>query len=148
MFCLRQKSIGIRGPYFIAKNSLGFTAHLLYSNRISSLNGPRAIIHRTLISRAAKSIAKEHESDKPTEKEDGTQIDATSSELNEEISSAKQLPRKEFEVPRKSMVEHPMVKRFPRSLRKYAGYFLDAPLVYGASFLILHEITAIVPLFG
>jgi Hypothetical protein FLILHELTA len=148
MFSFRQKSIGIRGPYFIAKNSLGFTPYLLYSNCISSPNGPRAIFHRTLISRAAKSIAKEHESDKPTEKEDGTQIDAPSSELNEEISSATQLPRKEFEVPRKSMVEHPIVKRFPRSLRKYAGYFLDAPLVYGTSFLILHEITAIVPLFG
>jgi Hypothetical protein FLILHELTA len=38
--------------------------------------------------------------------------------------------------------------RLPRFLRKYTGPLLHAPISHVTSFLLLHEITAVVPLLG
>ena len=43
---------------------------------------------------------------------------------------------------------HPILKRVPRFLRPYTRSFIHAPVSHVASFLILHELTAIVPLVG
>jgi hypothetical protein len=43
---------------------------------------------------------------------------------------------------------HPIFKRLPTSLHKYAINFIHTPVSHVTSFLILHEVTAIVPLFG
>lgn len=43
---------------------------------------------------------------------------------------------------------HPILKRVPRFLQKYCIRFIDAPFSHVTAFLILHELTAIVPLVG
>lgn len=43
---------------------------------------------------------------------------------------------------------HPILKRIPRLLRPYTTRFIDAPVSHVTAFLILHEITAIIPLVG
>ncbi|CAK9440265.1 uncharacterized protein LODBEIA_P43650 [Lodderomyces beijingensis] len=43
---------------------------------------------------------------------------------------------------------HPILKRIPKFLRSYASKFINAPFSHLISFLILHELTAIIPLFG
>ncbi|EGW33161.1 uncharacterized protein SPAPADRAFT_60471 [Spathaspora passalidarum NRRL Y-27907] len=42
---------------------------------------------------------------------------------------------------------HPIIKRVPKFFRPYVGGFINAPYSHVISFMILHEITAIVPLF-
>lgn len=42
----------------------------------------------------------------------------------------------------------PILKHIPRFIRPLASRFKNAPLSYVTSFLIVHEITAILPLFG
>ncbi|KAG5360667.1 MIOREX complex component 11 [Yarrowia sp. B02] len=42
----------------------------------------------------------------------------------------------------------PILKHIPRFIRPLASRFKNAPVSYVTSFLIVHEITAIVPLFG
>lgn len=44
--------------------------------------------------------------------------------------------------------EHPILKRTPKFLHRYFGRVLTAPGSHIVAFLILHEITAIVPLFA
>ncbi|KAK0720392.1 hypothetical protein B0H67DRAFT_575991 [Lasiosphaeris hirsuta] len=41
-----------------------------------------------------------------------------------------------------------IISRLPSSLRKYTDRLRDAPLSHVVAFLILHEVTAVVPLFG
>ena len=41
-----------------------------------------------------------------------------------------------------------IISRLPRPLQKYTNRLRDAPLSHVVSFLILHECTAIIPLFG
>lgn len=41
---------------------------------------------------------------------------------------------------------HPILKRVPKFLRSYASKFINAPISHLISFIILHEITAIIPL--
>ncbi|KAI5951846.1 hypothetical protein KGF54_004921 [Candida jiufengensis] len=43
---------------------------------------------------------------------------------------------------------HPILKRVPKFLRNYASKFVNAPFSSLVAFIILHEITAIVPLIG
>lgn len=43
---------------------------------------------------------------------------------------------------------HPILKRVPRVLRPYTTRFIGAPLSHVTAFLVLHELTAIVPLVG
>lgn len=43
---------------------------------------------------------------------------------------------------------HPILKRVPRFLRPYTTRFIGAPVSHVTAFLILHELTAIVPLVG
>ncbi|KAA8915128.1 hypothetical protein TRICI_002737 [Trichomonascus ciferrii] len=43
---------------------------------------------------------------------------------------------------------HPIFKRLPKFLHKYAVNFINTPVSHVTSFLVLHELTAIVPLFG
>lgn len=43
---------------------------------------------------------------------------------------------------------HPILKRVPKFLRSYASKFIDAPISHLISFIILHEITAIIPLIS
>lgn len=44
--------------------------------------------------------------------------------------------------------KHPILKRVPRILRPYTTQFIKAPVSHVTAFVILHEITAIVPLAG
>lgn len=44
--------------------------------------------------------------------------------------------------------DHPILKRIPKFLHPYAQRFINAPLSHVTSFIILHELTAIVPLVG
>lgn len=44
--------------------------------------------------------------------------------------------------------DHPIIKRIPKFLHPYTVGFLNAPVSHITSFVIIHEITAIVPLFG
>ncbi|KAM9900878.1 hypothetical protein OXX69_005741 [Metschnikowia pulcherrima] len=44
--------------------------------------------------------------------------------------------------------KHPILKRIPRFLRPYTTQFITAPVSHVTAFVILHEITAIVPLIG
>lgn len=44
--------------------------------------------------------------------------------------------------------EHPIIKRLPKFLHPYTVRFLNAPVSHVTSFIILHEFTAIAPLFG
>ncbi|KAL6452338.1 hypothetical protein SBY92_001596 [Candida maltosa Xu316] len=46
----------------------------------------------------------------------------------------------------KDFQTHPILKRIPKFLRSYASKFINAPISHLISFVILHEITAIVPL--
>lgn len=48
----------------------------------------------------------------------------------------------------KDFQSHPILKRVPKFLRSYAKQFINAPFSHLISFLILHEITAIIPLFS
>ncbi|RCK55131.1 hypothetical protein Cantr_04019 [Candida viswanathii] len=41
---------------------------------------------------------------------------------------------------------HPILKRVPKFLRSYASKFINAPISHLISFLVLHELTAIIPL--
>lgn len=43
---------------------------------------------------------------------------------------------------------HPILKRVPKFLRPYTTSFINAPFSHVVSFVVLHEITAIVPLVG
>ncbi|WLF77292.1 hypothetical protein PVL30_001004 [Lodderomyces elongisporus] len=43
---------------------------------------------------------------------------------------------------------HPILKRIPKFLRNYASQFIHAPYSHLVAFLVLHELTAIIPLFG
>lgn len=43
---------------------------------------------------------------------------------------------------------HPILKRIPKFLRPYTTQFIHAPVSHVTAFLILHELTAIVPLIG
>ncbi|KAI5953913.1 hypothetical protein CANMA_004752 [Candida margitis] len=43
---------------------------------------------------------------------------------------------------------HPILKRVPKFLRNYTAKFVNAPLSHLIAFVVLHEITAIVPLIG
>ncbi|KAK6204867.1 uncharacterized protein RJT21DRAFT_117329 [Scheffersomyces amazonensis] len=43
---------------------------------------------------------------------------------------------------------HPILKRIPKIFRPYASRFITAPVSHSVSFLILHELTAIIPLVG
>lgn len=43
---------------------------------------------------------------------------------------------------------HPILKRVPRFLRPYTTQFIGAPVSHVTAFIILHELTAIVPLVG
>lgn len=43
---------------------------------------------------------------------------------------------------------HPILKRVPRFLRPYTTRFIGAPVSHVTAFLVLHELTAIVPLVG
>ena len=44
--------------------------------------------------------------------------------------------------------EHPIIKRIPKFLHPYTVRFMNAPVSHVTAFIILHEITAIAPLFG
>lgn len=44
--------------------------------------------------------------------------------------------------------KHPILRRVPRFLRPYTTQFITAPVSHVTAFVILHEITAIVPLIG
>lgn len=44
--------------------------------------------------------------------------------------------------------QHPMVKKLPKSVQRFAVNFSHTPMSYLTSFLILHEITAVAPLFA
>lgn len=44
--------------------------------------------------------------------------------------------------------KHPIIKRLPKFLHPYTVRFLNAPVSHVTSFMILHELTAIAPLFG
>lgn len=43
---------------------------------------------------------------------------------------------------------HPIFKRLPKFLHPYTIGFINAPVSYVTAFLLVHELTAIVPLFG
>lgn len=43
---------------------------------------------------------------------------------------------------------HPILKRIPRILRPYTTQFIGAPVSHVTAFIVLHELTAIVPLIG
>lgn len=43
---------------------------------------------------------------------------------------------------------HPIIKRLPPFLHPYTLRFLNAPVSHVTAFLVLHELTAVVPLFG
>lgn len=43
---------------------------------------------------------------------------------------------------------HPILKRIPRYFRPYATRFITAPVSHVTAFIILHELTAVVPLAG
>ncbi|KAI3403631.2 hypothetical protein KGF56_003558 [Candida oxycetoniae] len=43
---------------------------------------------------------------------------------------------------------HPILKRVPKFLHNYASQFINAPFSNLVAFIILHELTAIIPLFG
>lgn len=43
---------------------------------------------------------------------------------------------------------HPILKRVPKFLRNYTAKFVNAPFSHLIAFIVLHEITAIVPLIG
>lgn len=155
MLILQLKSFNKKCSSAVMKSTSGKYTSLFRSSGIVYRLEPQITCLRYITSRAAKSIVNERKSNKPKKtSEDIAELENSYRELEEErarsspnVSSQKQTDRK-FELPRKSMMEHPMLKRIPVPLRRYAGYFLDAPLIYGTSFLILHEMTAIVPLFG
>lgn len=44
--------------------------------------------------------------------------------------------------------KHPILRRVPRFLRPYTTQFITAPVSHVTAFVILHEITAVVPLIG
>ncbi|VVT56341.1 uncharacterized protein SAPINGB_P004985 [Magnusiomyces paraingens] len=44
--------------------------------------------------------------------------------------------------------EHPIIKRIPKFLHPYTIGFLNAPVSHVTSFIIVHELTAVIPLFG
>lgn len=48
----------------------------------------------------------------------------------------------------KDFQNHPILKRVPKFLRSYTKQFINAPFSHLISFLVLHEITAIIPLFS
>lgn len=50
--------------------------------------------------------------------------------------------------PQVDVSQHPIFKRLPKSLHKYAANFANTPVSHVTSFLILHELSAIAPLFG
>lgn len=60
------------------------------------------------------------------------------------------LPVKESTEPldREGYNNHPILKRIPRIFRPYTTQFIHAPISHVTAFLILHELTAIVPLAG
>jgi hypothetical protein len=64
---------------------------------------------------------------------------------NKGDSSSQNTPK--TEIPG-SLEEHPAVKKFPKFMRKYAVRFVNAPMSHVTSFLILHEASAVIPLFG
>lgn len=54
-----------------------------------------------------------------------------------------------IEKSRASTVEtHPIMRRIPRFMLPYTKNFINAPISHVTSFLLLHELTAIVPLIG
>lgn len=51
-------------------------------------------------------------------------------------------------TPQPSYEKHPILKRIPKLLRPYTTQFINAPVSHVLAFVILHELTAIVPLVG
>lgn len=44
--------------------------------------------------------------------------------------------------------DHPIIKRIPKFLHPYTVGFMNAPVSHVTSFIIIHELTAVLPLFG
>lgn len=60
--------------------------------------------------------------------------------------------KNEQETPQKDktvdLTNHPIFKRLPKFLHKYAVNFINTPVSHVTSFIVLHELTAVVPLFA
>ncbi|ANB14099.1 hypothetical protein AWJ20_5056 [Sugiyamaella lignohabitans] len=110
------------------------------------------IIYRSAVSRAAKKVVKQDPTIDKWEHAprtgDGAAVATSlksSGNSSEESEKSNSLTDEER---LKLMESHPAVRKFPRFMRKYAVRFVNAPVSHVTSFLIIHEITAIAPLFA
>ncbi|KAI5964641.1 uncharacterized protein KGF55_001710 [Candida pseudojiufengensis] len=75
-----------------------------------------------------------------------TQPDANSTTIEQPTSARDDTQQKG--VTEQDFKTHPILKRVPKFLRNYASKFVNAPFSHLIAFIVLHEMTAIVPLFG
>lgn len=52
------------------------------------------------------------------------------------------------EIDKEGYNKHPILSKVPKFMRPYTTHFIRAPVSHVTAFLILHELTAIVPLIG
>ncbi|QWU87905.1 hypothetical protein CA3LBN_002170 [Candidozyma haemuli] len=57
-------------------------------------------------------------------------------------------PENKKQIDHKAFDKHPILSKVPRFLRPWTTQFIHAPVSHVTAFLVLHELTAIVPLVG
>uniref|UniRef100_A0A0L0P7I6 Uncharacterized protein n=1 Tax=Candidozyma auris TaxID=498019 RepID=A0A0L0P7I6_CANAR len=62
--------------------------------------------------------------------------------------AAQTQPKNQNQVDHQAFDKHPILSKVPRILRPWTTQFIHAPVSHVTAFLILHELTAIVPLVG
>lgn len=74
-------------------------------------------------------------------------LSTTRSLFNDQLTKPK-TPPSYIDIESPEYQNHPIIKRLPRSMKKYGKRFINAPVSHLTAFVILHELTALVPFLG
>ncbi len=76
-------------------------------------------------------------------------LSTTRSLFNDQLTKPKTPPNYDnIDIESPEYKNHPIIKRLPKSMKKYGKRFVNAPVSHLTAFVILHELTALVPFLG
>ncbi len=76
-------------------------------------------------------------------------LSTTRSLFNDQLTKPKTPPSYDnIDIESPEYKNHPIIKRLPKSMKKYGKRFVNAPVSHLTAFVILHELTALVPFLG
>ncbi|CCH41031.1 hypothetical protein BN7_568 [Wickerhamomyces ciferrii] len=69
--------------------------------------------------------------------------------FNNQLNKPKTPPtHQDIDINSDAYKDHPIIKRLPKSMKKYGKRFVNAPVSHLTAFVILHEFTAVAPFLG